>query len=882
MISALSRPALSSDGAKGKKFVLIVADHIGFLEWSDPRMKTLREIEPQGAIGLMVTKTETTSVRSNISELENAAYMTIGSGVPARGDDDGRLAFNTNELVEDRTAGLVYSLVTGYGNPAAGMIVHLGIGSQSDLNAETSYKARPGELGAILKKGGVRTAAIGNSDWFERSERGASMIAMDASGTVPFGDVSLDLVTKDPTAPLGFKTNIEMLKNRFKEYLGKSDFIVIDYGDTSRINRFRTMATAEAHAAAKLRTLKEFTRFLSWIMKNIDPATTQLIVVSPTPPAGAVLTKDTLTPVFAYGAGITPGALISSQSTKQAGLFRNADISAHICAFFGLEPGSDFIGQPLETTKNAAPLDFLREYHRRDILFESQIGLLRGIVIWELVLLLICFVVSLRAVDTPKWLRQILTGVLLWSASMFLSFLLIAGIPQLKGEFDYITVFFGLAAVVAILISFIPGYDWKMIALSGLYLVSIVADQLTGGSLIKLSVLGYFPQGAARFYGLGNEFMGFMIGAPLVIYGLLMDLRPGLKKGLKISMPFVFTASAVMVGIPAIGANFGGLIACLFGYVFMGVLLLQGKLKWKTALAAAAAVVVLVAAFVAVDVTILGGHSHIGQLVWRISHGGGLDELTKVVGRKLEINFRLLRVSFWSALFLISLAVALIMHYFPMDLVSRLLKKYGEFRKAYLACVVGAIAALLFNDSGIVPAATALVLPTATVFLLLFNSPLLEKKKRQYKPAWKENRREQQTDKPPKKEEPAAQSRSILLKNVPSQKKQPQDGPERGKDRGSSHGREQGRDNASRSSDHGERRPSSQHGHQGKKYDEKRQTAPGAPRQNPPKQGGQSDQPGAQGGEFKPKRKKKRYYGPNRPPGRPRPDGAPPKSGPSS
>ena len=154
--------------------MLIVADHIGFLEWSDPRMKTLREIEPQGAIGLMVTKTETTSVRSNISELENAAYMTIGSGVPARGDDDGRLAFNTNELVEDRTAGLVYSLVTGYGNPAAGMIVHLGIGSQSDLNAETSYKARPGELGAILKKGGVRTAAIGNSDWFERSERGAS------------------------------------------------------------------------------------------------------------------------------------------------------------------------------------------------------------------------------------------------------------------------------------------------------------------------------------------------------------------------------------------------------------------------------------------------------------------------------------------------------------------------------------------------------------------------------------------------------------------------------------------------------------------------------------------------------------------------------------
>ena len=50
-----------------------------------------------------------------------------------------------------------------------------------------------------------------------------------------------------------------------------------------------------------------------------------------------------------------------------------------------------------------------------------------------------------------------------------------------------------------------------VIGLSTAVLVGI--DTVTGSSLMRFSFLGYDPIGGARFYGLGNEYMGIMIGA---------------------------------------------------------------------------------------------------------------------------------------------------------------------------------------------------------------------------------------------------------------------------------------------------------------------------------------------------------------------------------
>ena len=53
-------------------------------------------------------------------------------------------------------------------------------------------------------------------------------------------------------------------------------------------------------------------------------------------------------------------------------------------------------------------------------------------------------------------------------------------------------------------------------ALASVTALVIAADALTGGALARSSVLGHSTLIGARFYGVGNEFMGVLLGAALV------------------------------------------------------------------------------------------------------------------------------------------------------------------------------------------------------------------------------------------------------------------------------------------------------------------------------------------------------------------------------
>ncbi len=719
----------SAEGAGGKKLVVIVADNVGFNDWATPTLKVMRGIEERGALGIMVSRSEAASPRDGSTEIESGAYLTLGSGLSAEGDANGPLAFNADELFENRPAGTTYSVRTGRKEPDSG-IVHLGIGAFQQKNAETQWMARPGALGELLKSNGVRTAVVGNSDLFGRFERGAVIIAMDEDGQVDVGDVSADLVLQDNFSPMGYRTDVDKLKNKFLDVETKADFIVIYYGDMNRVDRFGISAAAAEYAKAKEKTLGELGVFVKWVVSKVDLSKTQILVVVPTPPRGASRQKDTLTPMFAMGAGIGTGpAILTSQSTRRPGIVKNTDFAPHVCAFFGIAPAPDFIGSPLEVMRNEKQLAFLKVIHDRDVLVESQIGFLKGIIIWHLVVLLVGFLTTLRLEKAAKWWRMLMTVIILYTASMFLAFLLLGGFPQITDPVLYLLAFFGLAALIAIAAGIVPGFQWKMFTLAALYIVTLVADQLTGAQLIKYSVLGYYPQLGARFYGIGNEFMGFLVGAPILLSGLLLDAtKDKARRAVKACSIVFFLAITVVVGAPFIGANFGGLISCLFGFLIMTLLIAGGKLNWKMLVGITVAVVAMCGVVVFIDMHLGGGESHVARMMDRIFGGGGGGEFLKVVFRKLSVNLRLLRVSFWSALFVVTLAVTLAGHYFPVDRITKLFNKNDFFRKSYLAALGGAIAAFLFNDSGIVPATTSLILPTASMFILLFNQPEKQQK----------------------------------------------------------------------------------------------------------------------------------------------------------
>jgi len=730
IIAAAFFCAKSADGAEAapgksaalsqRRMIVVVADRTGLSDWSDPALVNFRSLVEKGSLGLMVTRTDSYLSRGESRSAEVASFLTLNAGLPAGGNNNGRLAYGMTGIYEGRPAAPLYSHLTGAPIPEDG-IMNLGIISLLRMNQDGRWNALPGALGDALRSSGLRTAAIGNSDRFGVQERSASIIAMDSKGFIDHGNVSAAMVEIDLFSATHYKTNYKALFDELDKTLEASHFIVVDLGDAARLGRLRDMMSDAAFIDANRRVLLDYDAALGEISKKINPETTQLILISPTPPANAAKLKQTLTPLLLYGAGVKAGTALTSSSTRRPGLARNTDFAPHVCGFFGIEAPVEFIGSPLSFADVGGVFDFISEFHARNSFVESRFDLLKGIVVWHLIVLVLGFLTVLRLDKAGKFWRSAMTAVILWTASMFFVFLILGAFPQFSEAADFSVAFFAGAGIVAALVWLAPGADGKMMALSALYMVALLADQLTGASLIKNSVLGYYPQMGARFYGVGNEYMGIMIGAPLAFFGLLLDRAKSAQGFIKWAMALVLAVSAFVIGAPFIGANFGGLISSVFAFALMAMLAWNLKLSWKTVIAAGLCVAALAGLALSADYLLSRDASHVGSLVGRVVEGGGPQEFFIVAGRKLAVNFRLLRVSFWSALFIGSVAVALSAHYFPAERVKSLFSRQDFFRKAYLAALGGALAAFAANDSGIVPGATTLMLPTAALFIMLFN-----------------------------------------------------------------------------------------------------------------------------------------------------------------
>ena len=57
-------------GAGGRKMVVIVADHVSFDDWQHESLTNIRELEKQGALGLMITRNESIFPYADEKELE--------------------------------------------------------------------------------------------------------------------------------------------------------------------------------------------------------------------------------------------------------------------------------------------------------------------------------------------------------------------------------------------------------------------------------------------------------------------------------------------------------------------------------------------------------------------------------------------------------------------------------------------------------------------------------------------------------------------------------------------------------------------------------------------------------------------------------------------
>jgi hypothetical protein len=248
-----------------------------------------------------------------------------------------------------------------------------------------------------------------------------------------------------------------------------------------------------------------------------------------------------------------------------------------------------------------------------------------------------------------------------------------------------------------------------------------LADLFAGDGLCRFSIMGYSIVEGARYYGIGNELMGALVGSSVIGIALLLGtMRAGPRSaGIVLALSLITMAAAV--GAPMLGANVGGAIAVVFAYGIAMTATAKRPLDPRRAIAIVGGLTAIIAAFVVLD-SLRGQQyeSHLGKAIRGIREGG-FGALWDIAARKLSMNWMLIRLSIWSRLLGVYAASG-ILALVAGGAASRLRPMPMHLRAAFAGAIGGTLAALAFNDSGVVSAATASVYPWALLLLTVLES----------------------------------------------------------------------------------------------------------------------------------------------------------------
>ncbi len=403
-----------------------------------------------------------------------------------------------------------------------------------------------------------------------------------------------------------------------------------------------------------------------------------------------------LTPILLKGSGFNGGVLYSP-STRKHGIVTYSDVRSTIFRF--VNPGKT------ETVFQVRPkpgdwrklvqsrTNLQKNYAIRWPLLTGYFYLFLGVIL----LLIISFSFRLK--------REIING-LAWGYLLLLTapatFLLEALIDPVEWA-PILFWTFGISGVLFLWSYLGSGKDLTRALLMISFLTAGLAavNGLTNGYFECKSFLGYSVVTGARYYGIGNEYMGILLGASLV--GLSLSFN-GLKHrgGLVWFAPFLL---GLVLIHPNFGADVGGGITALMGLGITNYLWLKQPIRTREMIRLG---LMTLTALVLAGVWDLYANrdsmSHLGQLLLAIGDHGPMV-LNSMVIRKLSLNLRLIS-STPLTLVLIGILLAIPLSYrFPLAPLRRMMEKHPEAVAGLTGLAVTALIGFLVNDSGIVSAA---------------------------------------------------------------------------------------------------------------------------------------------------------------------------------
>jgi hypothetical protein len=437
------------------------------------------------------------------------------------------------------------------------------------------------------------------------------------------------------------------------------------------------------------------------------PGDVTVLVAGITPPVG----RWELTPIVLLNAGA--GGELTSPSTQRSGIVTLTDLAPTALHLLGLDQPRGMIGAAATRSSDVADLEGLSEIGRRASDREGTYSLaIVPFVVAQALIYGAYLAFGQRSRKTGRLLERLSVASAAWPLSTFL----IRALPV--GWTGPVMTNVALL-VVALAIGWVAVRSryhplGPLVWVCTVTAVLIGIDMATGAHLQESSLIGYSPLTAARFYGLGNMAFAVFATASLIVAGALVTWTPRRTDGL-IAAGCILSLTLWIVAHPSLGADIGGLVTLVPVY---GVVM-----AWWAGLRFSARnfVLILVASAVFIGLlglamTMSGTDTHLSGFL-----AGGGDEALATIRRKLETNWRVLRITTWS--WMVPIVVAfLVVALFPRR-NPRIRLGGSSLRVTFLGIIAVGVVGGLVNDSGVVITAMSLIYVGTFLILMLERRP---------------------------------------------------------------------------------------------------------------------------------------------------------------
>ncbi|USG66360.1 hypothetical protein NDK47_03235 [Brevibacillus ruminantium] len=665
------------------------------------------------------------SIRSPGTRTAPNAYLLMGSGGQALYTDRSGMAFHPEEFIsKHETAGQrIIEISPPEVSPLSRYrIVFPGIYRLHAENRDKPFTARIGLLGETLSRHQLSVISYGSGDYDDTRSRHAVLFAMDERGGVPYGNLSGENIVHTSAYPYGIRTNYDYLWESLNKETS-SGLISVQLSDLSRLYQVADDMAPGRFQKQYEQILQDLAGFLDRVLASRQQGQ-MIMLLSPLPNPRAVQAKQLLPPLFIWRGD--EGGQLTSFTTRQSGVVSGLDILPTILDYLQVPVPKGLAGHVIKREAGTAAAELQQQVEQIHHVYATRSSVLYTYVMLQIIIIAVAAVLWIwgrgkrgeNLQGVRRGMRLALLS-LLWFPFLFL----IEGLVGWRASPPVILGVFILLAMAGAWLMEGRSLPAGLAIVSGVTTMAILIDGFAGTPAMRRSYLGYDPVIGARFYGLGNEYEGVLIGCTILFAAAFYqwcsrgmesgELGSAASMSVSRKMPFaivllLFCLVLAYMAAPSWGADAGGFLAGLVGFTVVLIRLHGWRPGKKILLLLAGGMLAGVGILTAVSLMSSQPPTHITRVAAQLV-SGDWTEVMHMVERKLEMNLKLIRVSVWSRVFVVSLVVLGLLTLRDDRYLRHFSTDYPLLVKGFSGVIAGSVAGLLLNDSGIITAATCII-----------------------------------------------------------------------------------------------------------------------------------------------------------------------------